>query len=803
MGGVGLVARAAIRRQWRGLVVIALLVGLAGTIVLATVAGARQTATALDRFDAYSRTADVEITAGDATRKQIDSFRHEPGVAAAAELRQMNLALPDRTFLPLAAAIDGRFGTVVDRPRVVEGRLPRQTAPLELAIGETLAKRLHVRVGGTARFVSFSKAQTDQAVATNSDTGPPAGPVVRFRVVGIVRRPLDLGVRGGPGGVVVPTPGFLTRYRDEIGSFSGAILRVRTEHGAADLPKVIAAARRSFGDQPAFQIQGLAVETEGAREAIDVLTIALWLFAAVAAVAGVVAIGIVASRQIESEERDQTVLASLGLTRRQRAAVAATLMLPAAVGGAALAVAAAGLSSPLLPFGVARQAEIDPGFHLDGLVLGLGVVVIVGFVLLVAGTAGRRVAGSSAARFRTEVARPSAAARFAAGAGVGPTVTTGLRMALEAGRGRTAVPVRSAFVGAVLGTMGIVAVLVFASSLDHLVATPRLYGWSFDAVLLPKSDAQAEGTACGMTNPAILRDPQLSAVSTLCILSVEVDSRQTTAFGYARLRGSIDPTVVAGRAPRRADEIALGATTLDALGKQLGDSVRVREDVKVKRYRIVGQVVFPSPTSGDAQPLADGAAITEAGAARLVPSEENLNTNIVARFADGVDPAQLPKGRNGLVETKRLRAELSNVPVEIARLQQVDALPTILGGLLALLATAAVGHAIVLGVRRRRRDLAVLRTLGFERSQVRTTVLCQASTHAVLGLLVGIPLGIVVGQRVWRAIADGLGVSAISSLSVLALLALAVATILVTTVIGGLVARAAIRTSPAMVFRSE
>jgi ABC-type lipoprotein release transport system permease subunit len=809
MGGVGMAVRSALRHHWRGVVVITVLVGLAGTVVLATVAGARRTATTLDRFTAYSRSADIEISALDAAPEQIGALRREPEVAAVAELHQMNLLLPDGSFLPAAAAVDGRFGTVVDRPRILEGRLPRPSAPLELAIGETLAQRLHVGVGDTATFHSYSKAQTDLALAENTDPGPPTGPVVHFRVVAVVRRPLDLGVRGGPGGVVVPTPAFLKKYGDKIGNFSGQILRVRTRGGAADVAAVVTSARRIFGRSAQVGFTSLAIESEGARDAIDVLTVALWVFAGVAALAGAVAIAIVTSRQIGSEDRDQAVLAALGFTRLQRAAAAAAMALPAAIGGAALAVVGAALASPLLPFGVARKAEIDPGFRIDGLALGLGFLALLAFVLLVAAVAGLRVARSAVGgRARTEVARPSAAARVAAGAGFPPTVTTGLRMALEPGRGRTAVPVRSAFTGAVLGTLGIVAVLIFSSSLTNLVDSPRLYGWSFDAELLPRRETHAGRLGlCDDVNAALVGDREFSALGDFCTLNVEVDGRPTQGWGFTSIRGPVEPTVVAGRAAQNDHEVALGAANLDALDKRIGDTVPVRADGGTKRFRIVGQVAFPSPEGQDALTLADGAAFTGAGVKRIVVDSMYPDTYNVARFASGVDPANLPKKHQGLGKglptLKSAFAILPTVPVEVERLRQVDQLPIILGALLGLLATAAVGHSIVVAVRRRRRDLAVLRTLGFERSQVRRAVGYQATAHAVLGLLVGIPLGVAVGRLVWQAIADSLGIESVISVPVLALVVVAVAAVLIVNVIGSLAARSAIRTRPATVLRTE
>ena len=64
---------------------------------------------------------------------------------------------------------------------------------------------------------------------------------------------------------------------------------------------------------------------------------------------------------------------------------------------------------------------------------------------------------------------------------VAPPVTVGVAMALEPGRGRTAVPVRPAIAGAVVAVLGVVAVGVFGSSLAHLVDTPPTFGYNWNA----------------------------------------------------------------------------------------------------------------------------------------------------------------------------------------------------------------------------------------------------------------------------------------------------------------------------------
>src|SRR5205085_1301609 len=102
-----------------------------------------------------------------------------------------------------------------------------------------------------------------------------------------------------------------------------------------------------FGSSPVFDVQTLSIESEGARDAIDVLTVALWVFAGVAALAGLVAIGIMLSRDVSLSATDRATENALGLTRSQRAVASAMAAVPVAVGGGLLAVVGAVASSPL------------------------------------------------------------------------------------------------------------------------------------------------------------------------------------------------------------------------------------------------------------------------------------------------------------------------------------------------------------------------------------------------------------------------------------------------------------------------
>ena len=807
MGAVGMLARCEIRRRWRSVVGLALLVGLVGAVVLATAAGARRSDTALARFSAASRSGDVSLLLAlgyTPTPTQLEQLRHVRGVAALAVLRFYALKpVHAPASLSPAAAVDRAMGSVVDRSRLTAGRRARPGAADEVTIGEVLAAQLHQGVGGHLEFSSYTPAQFAAATSNGGSGGPPPsaeGPRVRLRIVGIVRRPGDLGDVEAGGGIVVLTPAFNRAYFDRIGNF-GVTVEIRTRHGASDVRGVIAAARPIFAKSGGSSSQTAAEDTKSAQSAIDVLTLALWVFAGVAALAGVVAIGIVLTREISPIPVDQETLRSLGVSRPQRLLMSGPQALIIAAGGGLLAVVGAVAASPLFPFGIARRADPDPGLHFDWVVLGLGVVAIALVVVvmaLIAALRNTRLSGldeTSGARGRT-----SRVVETAARTGAAPTATTGLRMALEPGRGRTAVPVRSAYFGAVVGVLGIVAVLVFASSLDHLVATPRLFGstWDFQAGEQNFNPTPTDD-GCGRNAFGLTRVPGVGAVAAVCTNDTQLDGAPVTGWGFTPIRGRIEPEVVAGRAPRTPAEVALGSVTLHALGKNIGDTVQGRGPNGAARYRVVGQVVFAN--LGGPQALADGAAFTGAGLSHVFDSNNSSNRFLLGRFTPGSDRATVERRISALRGLGT--PATSTVPVEVDRLRHIGWLPATLAVLLAGLALLAVGHALVTGVRRRRRDLALLKTLGFSRGQLRATVAWQATTLATVGLVIGIPSGLIVGRLVWRLVADGLGVSATAALPALALLVAIPAVLALVNFTAFFPARAAARTRPAVALRSE
>ena len=784
-----------IRRRWVRLLVLTALVGVVGTVVLASVAGARRSSSALARFNASSRAADLEVTVGDPTPAQLQAFQAVKGVDAFAPLRGGAYTFPSAPQLQaMASAYDSRFGTVVDRARIIKGRAANPAAPDEVNVGELLATQLHLHVGDHLDGLTYSPDQITRFF--NGDTSQyssPNGPRIRLVVVGIVRRPLDLGDRGASGGVLVLTPAFTRQFQDSVGSFSGTILRVRAVHGAADVAPVAAAARRIFGQAPTFGVKDLAVDTQGARSAISVLTVALWVFAGVAAFAGLVAITIVLSREISLTASDQLTQRALGLTQHQRTAVGAAEALPVAVGGAVIALLGAAAASPLFPIGVARRAEPNPGLRLDWPTLALGAIGVMAATLVVAFLAALRAARTS--RADSPELEPMGLVTAASRAGARPVVTNGVRMAVESGRGPAHAPIRSAMAGAVFGVLGVVAVLLFASSLNRLVTTPKRYGWTWDFAAVPDDPA-----VVGPDTP-LLHESGIAALAEIDTLNVQLDNRPVMAWGFRPMRGTIGPEIISGRAPRSPDEISIGVATLRELHKHVGDSVHGEGPDGSHDYRIVGLAAFPKLDGP--QPLANGAALTSAGLGALLSPTNTSNGSpyVAIRLAPG---ARLAAVEQRVAAVPRIERPFGpSAPVEAERLRQVGWLPVSLAVLLGSLALVAVAHVLVTSVRRRRRELAVLKTLGFTRPQVRATVAWQATTLAAVGLLVGIPAGLIIGSLVWRAVAQGLGVASGASIQPLTVLLAVPVVIILTNLAAYLPARRAAQTRPALALRAE
>ncbi len=221
--------------------------------------------------------------------------------------------------------------------------------------------------------------------------------------------------------------------------------------------------------------------------------------------------------------------------------------------------------------------------------------------------------------------------------------------------------------------------------------------------------------------------------------------------------------------------------------------------------RVVGRVVLPglgTYPGSDKTALGEGALLTRAALRKLGP--DFGAGPFLVRLAPGADRATLSRSLRGLSPDPTAVTVIGlERPSDIVSYEHVRSTPLLLAGLLALLAIGTVAHALVTAVRRRRRDLALLKTLGFTRQQISGSVAWQATTLAALALCFGIPVGVIVGRWAWTALADDLGTLAEPIVPLLALLLCVPVVLLVANLVAYVPGRIAARLRPATVLRSE
>jgi len=216
------------------------------------------------------------------------------------------------------------------------------------------------------------------------------------------------------------------------------------------------------------------------------------------------------------------------------------------------------------------------------------------------------------------------------------------------------------------------------------------------------------------------------------------------------------------------------------------------EDGGTRRFRIVGTAAFPILDYTDYD---NGIWLTLEGLSGMRITQGN--GVILITLTPGADT---PDKREELVD---LGFGFDNrVPAKVANLEEASAFPEALAGFLAVLGIVTMGHALASSPRRRRRELAVLRTLGFVRRQVWATLVVQATAVSVVGLVVGLPVGIAAGRSVWGLVATGLSVVRRPVVPVSVLLVVPAA-IVVANLLAVLPARRAAGVRPAEILRAE
>lgn len=782
MGALLIWSRSDGRRRLGALIGLALLVAVAGGATLATFAGARRSETAYERMRARTKAVDAAVLAeADQTEQAI----RDPRVVASAPFSIAAVqSVDDPNLFPFVVPESDSIGRTIERPRILRGRRANPANAHEVVLPEAIARRTHKRVGDEMKFLSVRPGSVDTTSGSRPD---PDGPRFALRVVGISRSPSGLAVRDRDLHFTYLTPAWRDRYGTAIGRVGAGTL-VRLRHGGDSFgPWSRAVLPRLGPNSTVAALYGAA----SVEDSVSVIVDGLRLFALVAAIAGLVAVIQAIARHGTGSATDLDVLRALGLQRKAGAAASVLAVLPALVGGALGALLFAFVWSPFMPIGLARRAEPDPGWSFDGLVLVGGSVLILMVALLAAIAIGWRVSASQTARpVRSPRGR---GARHLVG--LPPVVLTGVQLATRRGRGRDVVPVRSALTGVAVAIAGVIAVGMFASGLHRLSREPARYGVPWDATASKPDRETTAADGARLAGIPEVRDVSLVFAQLGGFINGRVEG---DGIAVKPTHGHLGPVMRAGRAPAAGDEIALGLDTAHRLGVQIGDHVRLSGSAGSRLTRVVGEVLFP--TIDDPATLASGFLVSpEAARALGLDQDPDVFWRYVVTFDPGVSVA---RGKR-VLEAAGFEVSTPAPPPEVARLRDVESLPRSLALILALIGSVVVVLALAITVRRRRRDLALLRVFGFTRIQLTGSVVCQAVVFALLGLFVGIPLGLVVGRRVWEHIAGALGVATDPAIPVAGMLLTALVVVLVAILAAVAPALRAARLRPAEILRGE
>ena len=785
MTAVWMVVRAGLRRRWRSWLALAVLAGLSGALVTAVAAGARRTDAAYPGLVAWSRSPDDLISVDPGQGSGFASLpaapvERLPQVTGAAKLITFT-ALEPATITVLAPVGGGIPGSLWRR-KLLAGRLPAPGQPDQADISFTVAQSQHLGVGGTLRVVLPGAA------------GRPVP--FRFRVAGIDATPGEFPPQYGPGvDMVWATPAFGRRQL-----LSSPAIALRLRRGAADVPVVEREISR-LAEGKVISDYPLGTQAANTEHSIHLQAVALWLLAGLLALLGLLILGQLLARLTVLESDSYGTLRAVGMSPAQL--TAAGLVRAAMIGaaGAVLAAVLALAASPLFPVGLAAIAEPHPGINADWLVLVLGMAgVVIATVSCAAWPAWR---AATAPRPQAVIPPGGPWAASAITRAVKPVpAAMGIRLALHRGAGRTAVPVPSTITAAAVGVIGLSAAMVFTASLGHLLATPRLYGVSWDALVMNLQNSSMKPVA-----DSIARDPQVSQWSgtyvdvPLQIRGVQVGAI-TTGPGPD---GSLAAVPLQGNPPRQPGDIVLGQRTLAAIHARIGETVSVSIlGLHQVPRKIVGTAVFPA--LGDTTELGTGAELTVGGLVGLAPPGLTVPpfTGLVVRFRPGISAQQ---------EISALAARIDRlgpfgvagpaVPADLVNFGQVQDLPLLLGLSLGVVALLTIAHLLLTSVRRRRRDLAVLRAIGLTPRQVQATVAWQAATLAALALILGIPAGIVCGRLAWRIFAGQLGIPPVLDIPFLSLAIVVAAALALAIAVTAVPGASAARARPAEVLRAE
>jgi hypothetical protein len=833
------------RRRWGDYAVLVLLIGLIGGVAMGSVQAGRRTQSSYPAFLASTNASDLTLSTYGAGGPASESATiYSPKTAAAiAHLPEVKtveswvgvFAVPlERDGAPdLAVSNEVNFagskGLYFDEDRVtaLQGRVANPRRANEFMTTALGASLLGVHVGQVVPIGLYT-IQQSSLPGFGTPRVPPALRV-DMTLTGIVEfnnQVIEDDTDRLPTNMIY-TPAFtrLVPDADTQGSWYG----IQLVHGDQDIASVEQALFRVL-PRGAAGFFNVTLTTEAKVErAVKPESIALAMFGLIAAFAALgIALSVIA-RQLRSTDEERQVLRAMGASPAGAVADALLGIVTAIAAGSLVACAIAVALSPLSPLGPIRSVY-HPGIAFDWTVLGVGVLWLLGGLGLGAAVLALRAAPHRLAlRERLAPARPSRVAQAAAALGLPLPGVVGLQFALEPGAGRTTVPARWVLAGAAIAVTLVTATLTFSSSLNALVTHPKLYGWNWDYALQSGNDVPPQALA------ALEHDPDVAAWSGYGDPDLQLDGQTVPALTAEAGVPTVGPPILAGHAldPNKP-QVVLGAATLALLHTHIGASVTISFGspntaplyLPPTPAKVVGTATFPaiagSSTFAEHTSMGTGALLADrdlpAAFLRATKSPDPTLDGpslVFVRTHAKVSPSEGLRDMDRIVAlaAKAFSRDPNAVgdsviilpverPAEIVNYQSTGGTPVLLASGLATGAVIALAVALVATVRKRRQDLALLKTLGFTKGQLAITLTWQATVTAIVGIVIGVPVGIAAGRQLWIIFARS--IDAVPEPSVpLSIILVAAGALVLANLVAAVPGRVAASTPAAIILRGE
>jgi hypothetical protein len=821
--------RATLPSRWTSYVSLALFIALLGGVAMGTVAGARRTETSFTTLlnsrntsqldgpiQVYNPQAGFDTGYSSAAIAKVRRLPHVAHVEAYVGINAFPLGahdqpLPGDSGFSPNGSVDG-LQMNQDRLIVTQGRMPDARSNEFVADSQTV-QQFGWRLGQMVTFAYY----TNKAGVAAGLSGPKTAGRFRVRLVGtdaveaanLVQDQVD----NVNDTIILFSPAVTKRFLTCCSS--DTFIGIKVKGGLRYSSQVQKEYEHLFPKIGVPLQSERSVEIRAARS-ITPEALALGIFGLLTALAAFAIAAQLISRMVRRASGDSRILRAMGADPKTTFVDGFIGVFAAIVTGSFLAVGVAIALSPLAPIGPIR---LYSGAHVnvDWTVLGFGLLLFLIALGTIAATFAYRSqphrARDVARRFNRSTFDPT---RVAGNSRLPISAVTGVGFALETGGGRRAVPMRSAILGAAIALIIVGATTTFAASLRTLVSSPQLYGWNWSVAL-------NGGGGVGDLPKAIIKpladDRDIATTSNAYFATLRIDGQPVPVMGEDP-GATIQPPMLAGHDFETAGQVVLGTSTLQLLHKSIGDTVVVTSPrSKETKLTIVGTATMPAfgQSGGSHLEMGTGAVLNYT----LIPLFERDVFDlppgpnaILIRYRSGVTSTQGFKsiahavtvaggGSGGPDAAPNNLIETVERPAEIVNYQSLGNTPIELGAVLSGGALVALGLTLLTSVRRRRRDIALLKALGFSRRQVVAAIAVQSTIAVGLGALIGLPVGILVGRLLWNLFANTIHAVPRVVVPTSTLLIIAAVALVLANVIAALPARLAARTSPAILLRAE